>query len=56
VRQSLALAPVADVSAIVSERQMRRMKRRGIEEGVTPLALKSRAIDLQSGNLVHQLP
>lgn len=51
VRQSVTLAAAPDMSANLSERQLRRMKRRGIGEGVTPLALESRAIDLQSGGM-----
>lgn len=49
VRGSVVKSAGADLSAHFSDRQTRRMKARGIEEGVTPLALKSLAIDLQSG-------
>ena len=51
VRGSLVKAAGHDLSAHFSDRQLRRMQARGIDENVTPLALESRAIDLRSGGV-----
>ena len=51
VRESLVKAAAPDLSAHFSDRQLRRMKRRGIHAEATPLSLASRAIDLQSGGV-----
>jgi hypothetical protein len=49
VRESLVKSAGSDLSAHFSDRQLRRMRRRGIQAEATPLSLASRAIDLQSG-------
>ena len=51
VRRSLEKPVLPDLSRHFSDRQLRRINRRGIDETATPLSLSSRAIDLQSGGV-----
>jgi hypothetical protein len=51
VRQSLKKPAASDLSVHFSDRQLRRMKRRGIDADTTPISLAARAFDLQSGGV-----